>query len=481
MRLAKKGKRRSVRNLASERICHQRRIILRCALTIIASALALSLLACAASPKPKLGALPSFHADTMEIARGGLIAARPVLATAAGKNRATFRLASLPILSLKLKTGLLAESGFSAWQKKRDKRIYAVQGIALSFGAALVSGAIERQSGLLLLPQKAAGSAMMLSWVVYTKGTELKRDEVPSRVRGYETPIAQILASLGYAVWMPDYSGMGESQAFHEYCVPEGLAASALDGLAAARDYVRGLGNYEESGRLYLMGYSEGGLAAMAQVKKIHEEGLPDLRVGAAYAMGAPLNLMSGVEKGSVRDGILAAPEYSIYLVLAWARAFPERVRAEEILKPEILSRLLPLYDGSRDSEELHRAVASLCGKKKGGVLKSDIYLESYMKSMLENPDSVEYYRAQLERRLDLWDRAPAFPILLAASEADRVVDPANSRRAFESLRAAAPSAELKLLQLRGLEHSQAGAEALIYAIFDIDRREALAPVSLSQ
>ncbi len=384
------------------------------------------------------------------------------------------RLASPALLASQIETGMLLESGYAEWRKTRLKQLESVQALKIKFSIPGENG--ETQSGMLFLPAADKKTVRGLSWVVYCKGTEIPRDNVPSGGKGLETAIAATLAALGNAVWMPDYEGMGDSPGIQTYCVPDRLAASALVGLAAARRYVSAHPEaYEETGRLYVMGYSEGGLAAMATVKKAAEDktAAAGLDLTAAYPMGAPLNLMIGMDNFKDIDPVLTRPEYQMLLVLGWARAYPRLVIADDILSGDLLKKVLPLFmEGILDNGDLHKAIAESCGKKQGTLRYSDIFRADYLDALGKAPDEVPYYRVQLEHRLDRWVPPAGLPVFLAATESDTTVNPANSHNALAWMRAHGDASRVTLIRLLSESHAMAGGEALLWAVMDIDRRE---------
>ncbi|MBU1079317.1 MAG: hypothetical protein KKB59_02390, partial [Spirochaetes bacterium] len=198
------------------------------------------------------------------LAAGMLIKATEARRVPARKPRALLAIASPMILGSAIDMDVLEERGYSRWREARRTGLLDVRSIRIAYSARLPEGGTELQSGMLYIPEAAPDGPRALTWVVFLKGTEHLRDYVPSRGGGMERTFMEAVAALGYAVWAPDYAGMGDGRGAQEYCVPESMAASALDGLAASREFVLGLPEYGESGRLAVMVYSQGGLAAMA-------------------------------------------------------------------------------------------------------------------------------------------------------------------------------------------------------------------------
>ena len=415
------------------------------------------------------------EASAPMVAAGLLLEATEAKRSPARKTRAMMALASPRILGSAIDMDVLDAAGYTAWRSERRDRLADVCPVRIAFSARRPEGGIERQSGMLYLPAPVSGSRRSLTWVIFLKGTEHLRDNVPSRGGGNERSIMELAASLGYAVWAPDYAGMGDGEGFQEYCVPDSKAASALDGLAAARSYLATRSSdYGESGRLAMLGYSQGGFAVMATLAAA-TDGLPriaGLQIIAAYPMGAPLNLMVGVPFLTAEPEQIARPDYQVLLILGWARACPGVVRIEEILKPSIIERALPYFDGRHDGDELCRILARTVGKKTDAVLDTDLYLPGYVSAMRQSPGTVPYYRIQDETRLDRWSPPSGLPIVLAATPSDELVRFGNSLSADEWMRASNPAADVTLVRLASPSHGRAAVEGLLYALVDLDRRE---------
>jgi hypothetical protein len=384
------------------------------------------------------------------------------------------------LIGTQIKMDLLIDEGYPAWRASRLRALSDVQPVKIRFTARLPEGGSEQQSGTVFLPIQRSGERQALTWVIFEKGTELRREFTPSRNKGLELPIITALSALGYAVWVPDYTGMGDAKGIHEYCVPESLADSSLDGLAAARRWLsgsaaRGGPEYAESGRLAILGYSEGGLAAMGTLRAIVEGriGAPGLEIVAAYVMGAPLNLAIAVPQLGDEPFVIGRPEYQVFLALGWNRVYPEAARLGDILSPRTIRSIVPLFDGTNKDTDINGHISSIVGKKEGMVADVDIFSLKYLSILRQDPAASAYYRAQLAARLDNWTPPEGIPIILAASPKDEIVPFANSQNEYDWAMEHAPQADVSLVRLASEGHIDAGIEAFLYAVADFDRREA--------
>ncbi len=391
------------------------------------------------------------------------------------KPSALLAIASPTVLGRAIDTSVLDAAGYSEWRAERRDELVDVQSVRVSFSARLPEGGTERQSGMLHLPVPDESTPRSLTWVVFLRGTEHLRDNVPSRGGGSERSLMEATAALGYAVWAPDYAGSGDAEGAQEYCVPESMAASALDGLSAARIHVaKHSAAYSETGRLIVLGYSQGGLATMAALEAAATGKIPvpGLRIVAGYPMGAPLDLMIGAPFMKAGSSIVERPDYSILLVLGWARAYPDRVKIQDILSPSIIQEIVPRIDGTRDGDELCRRIAKAVGKKPDSVTREDLYRPEYLNAISNAPETVPYHAARSAGRLDRWTAPAGMQVILAATPDDELVPFLNSQNAYDWIRGHNPAAEVSLVRLESESHGRAAVEGLLYALVDMDLRE---------
>jgi pimeloyl-ACP methyl ester carboxylesterase len=398
-----------------------------------------------------------------------------------GKTRRILAAASPQVIGTQLEMDVLEDTGYAAWRESRLDTLSDIQPIRIVFAARLPDGGSERQSGTIFLPAADPAGARELTWLIIAKGTELRREFTPSRGKGFEMPFITAAAALGYAVWVPDYSGMGDGQGIHTYCVAESLADSALDGLTAAREWMRqaeeedGRPVYHESGRLAVIGYSEGGLTVMGTLRAIADGRIriPGLSLIAVYPMGAPLNLTLGVAGLGEAPFVLNHPEQLVFLALGWMRAYPGSFMLDDILLNATIEKIVPLFDGTRNEKKLNRKIARIVGKRVGSVTDSDIFATDYLSLLRRDPASDACYRLWEQTRLDRWTPPSGIPIILAATPTDDVVPFANSSNAYEWARENAPQADVTLIRLASADHASAGVEAFLFSIVDLERREA--------
>jgi hypothetical protein len=221
----------------------------------------------------------------------------------------------------------------------------------------------RRLSGAVFMPDPD-GEALSVPIVVYTHGTELKRSLVASRglvASGYDVTLGGAEGLIGAAfaaatpaiVLMPDFQGMGSDDDpayYHPYVHRDSLAWAGHDMVTGFLPLMAAGGTFlppglSWNGKLYVIGYSEGGFAAMAFTREwqlLKDAGTNGFPLDCSVPMAGPHNL-SGQMVPVMRNGTTAfgAPFFLPYVLYAYERIYPTTVHADEALRPEYVSRRL--------------------------------------------------------------------------------------------------------------------------------------------
>ena len=171
---------------------------------------------------------------------------------------------------------------------------YAVASYRLEYLTIDADGQEVRASGLVSVPQKAAGAASPV--LSYQHGTIFRDAEAPSN-NAVASEVAVVLASLGFIVVAPDYVGFGASRGTpHPYLLAAPAAAATVDFLTAARTWRTQTGT-ADNGQLFLTGYSEGGYVTMAAHRALQTTGSPHLQQLRMVVPGAgPYNVQATMD-----------------------------------------------------------------------------------------------------------------------------------------------------------------------------------------
>ncbi len=361
------------------------------------------------------------------------------------------------------------------------------------------------QSGRIFFPPPwRMGANRRMPIVIYSHGTSLLKDGVASGFGGHEWILgAAAAAYYGFAVAMPDQPGMGgDGSSFHPYCHGKSLAYAIVDGIGAIRDrfsedpFVAD-GQYAWDGRIFLMGYSEGGYATLAAAREMetHRDaygGDLGFQLAGSACMAGPFDV-SGTTRRQIlaRDRPFRHPFFIPYVLLGYHAVYGGVMNPLETLNPRLLAtredgNILQWSNGFADGLLVDSRIAARMGRAPGTVVLRDLLNPDWIARDLEDPAfATSPVRGILEENDVAAGWAPTRPILFCQSPDDKDVPLGNTvaaRRLLEDAvrdRGGDPAGLITFLPLGrpgdGITHVK-GALLAIPAAFDWIYRTAKAP-----
>ena len=277
-------------------------------------------------------------------------------------------------------------------------------------------GAKTQASGGLFLPKDHAGPLPLLS---DQHGTETFEEWVPSQNDSFFFPEGVYFASDGYAVFMPDYLGLGESPGYHPYLHAKTEATSIVDGLRAARAFCED-NEIALNNQLFLMGYSQGGHATVAAHREIEMFHNDEFTVTACAPMAGPYDLTESVRH------VLTNPDYPYpafvaIILAAWLPIYDWDTTLEEMLAEPYDTTLTRKLTRKHKFQEIHDAMAPTF------LRALDLDLGS---ALMEDP---EHFIWEAMADNDLLDWAPQAPVRLYHCQGDEQVPYQNALTAQEA------------------------------------------------
>jgi pimeloyl-ACP methyl ester carboxylesterase len=133
-----------------------------------------------------------------------------------------------------------------------------------------------------------------------THPTETERKYSPSRVSpwtpwidgAFNRVFGIIFACAGFNVVIPDYPGMGDNYQVHPYCL-KSLGKSAATMVDAVRKEFT-----TDTSQTYIMGFSEGGYAALATAQYMMAHPKNKYNLKAVAALSGPYDLKNPDPEG---------------------------------------------------------------------------------------------------------------------------------------------------------------------------------------
>lgn len=291
-------------------------------------------------------------------------------------------------------------------------------------------------SGLLALPKTNAPKGL----VIFNHGTTADRNLSPSRYKGNvdssETELAILaFASGGYAVAMPDYLGLGDEKGFHPYPLGSVNSRSAIDLILPARK-VAAQNGIELNSNLFITGYSEGGAVAMWTVYELENRSGKDYQITAAAPMSGSYDL-----SGTTRNWLIASPTdqagfvIRLYLLsyIAYSSHKNQGVKLTDYFKPSMAFTISQAYKTNRSDEAIIKRLALAATLMRAKNSLENVLTGRFMKA-LRTADTNDPVIRELKNN-DIYDWLPQTDMLLINLEEDKIVDPANSDKAFETMK----------------------------------------------
>ncbi len=239
-------------------------------------------------------------------------------------------------------------------------------------------------SGLMVVPvglPDSVVSAMGLSMVSDSHGTIFANAEAPTVIATDSSSpdgSAIILTSLaGFVTLQADYVGFGDSlEHYHPFVMEKSLTNATIDFVKAAKEFASN-NAINLNGQLFLTGYSEGGYAALAALKKIEQEG--ELQVTMAAPMAGPY-AVDVMAMGVLSQPTVPVPSFMANIAYSYTNAYDEDVSS--VVNEPYASKLEDLFDGSNTRSEIDAELTTVTTGPEG--LFSPVFINDFF----TNPDN---------------------------------------------------------------------------------------------
>jgi dienelactone hydrolase len=302
-------------------------------------------------------------------------------------------------------------------------------------------------SGLIILPRGDSAALPDVPIMMYSHATETSRALAPSRFLSAgaspmdypEVLFSIVMAMTGYGVVLPDYEGLGSNTNIQPFVHAKTLAVQVVDMLRATRDGLAGSVPLFRppcawNGKLFLMGYSEGGFVTLAATRELQQNASAEFTVTAAAPLSGPHDLSGTMRNVILSDAPFKAPYYLPFLLTSYYSVYkdPALSPGYTMLAP-FSTTLPPLFDGSSTGEAINIAMGMSYDPVSLIVPKS--ILTSQFISDLESTSSAVYGHLLENDTYRGW--APTVPVRLVHNPDDDLVPFANSRVAFDTFSSA--------------------------------------------
>jgi len=324
----------------------------------------------------------------------------------------------------------------------KNKPVYGYKAYKIPYTTTDEEGNEVQVSGLFVIPTglpEIVNSTLGLSMVSDDHGTIFANREAPS-VLGDANAVpagsSVILSSLGgFATLQPDYIGFGDSnEHYHPFIMKKSLANATVDFIKIVKTFAT-QNDINLNNQLFLTGYSEGGYAAMATLKKIEDENLTDLKVTMAAPMAGPYALkpMSDIVLHS--DTLGGVPSFMANVGYAYAKAYNQDI--ETVINEPYASKLPTLFNGDFNRTQIDPQLVD--------VTKGDtgLFVGNFVTNYFTDDDHW-FKKAMIENNLHTW--APKTPLRLVHCKGDDVIPYGISEGTYATMKYINPETNVTLV-----------------------------------
>lgn len=304
-------------------------------------------------------------------------------------------------------------------------------------------------SGGMTLP---SGIACPLPLMCYMHGTVAERSEVPSNNSG-EGFLGVIYSTGGYAGILPDYIGLGSSDLLHLYVHAESEAQVGVDMIFAIQELQEELG-FNLDDQLFVMGYSQGGHAAMALSRKIEEEYAEEITLTASAPMSGPYDISGAQAEVITADEIYPTPGYLPYVAVSYNEVYGTLYEElSDIFIAPYDSIINVVFDGEHSMSYINSLMPDV---------PNEMLVPEVLEDFETNPNSP--IRFALEAN-DVFDWTPQNPMKLFYCNGDDQVSFQNSVNTIEQFETNGALA-VESVDIGDYDHSECAGFAMLGAYY---------------
>lgn len=307
---------------------------------------------------------------------------------------------------------------------------------------------VERQaSGACIIPETNGVPVAIAS---YQHGTLFEEKRAPSNFTNvFDTNMEEMLlpeavAACGFICSVPDYIGFGASaEVIHPYHHQESTATACVDMLRAVKELCQELSvGFQE--KYFLFGYSEGGYATLATLRKLQASYPGQFPVSACAAGSGAYDLVNTIQ-WCLQQQTLAGPSFLCYLFAAYKDVYGWSRSVCEIFKSPYCERIeAGLFNGDYSAEYISGQLTAQT---------QDLFRPAFMADFLGGGEQTLKNALQENSVYQGW--FPTCPTRLYQGTADKVVPPFNAVTASNAF-AAAGATGVVHYPLAGLTHETA-------------------------
>lgn len=274
-------------------------------------------------------------------------------------------------------------------------------------------------SGVVAYPEDVSNPPLLSA----QHGTIFAESKAPSNIDVLSGQFSgfEFFASAGYITIIPDFIGYGESgEIVHPYYREDYTASATVDMILAAKEFLAFKGIVPDD-KLFLFGYSEGGFATLATLKKIEETPSLGLDVTAAAA-GAGGFYINGIMDHVLNLTEHPEPGFLSFVVHSYNTSYDWNRDLSSFFQEPYASRIPDLLDGSLVKDDINKQLTNVI----------DDYINQDFKDSVLNQTEIQMSTAMTENSVHDW--APQSKLRLYHALQDEVLTIANTEFTYQTM-----------------------------------------------
>lgn len=307
---------------------------------------------------------------------------------------------------------------------------------------SLINGERIDLSGLILIPKNK--ETIKDGVFVFSHGTTFSQN-VPSNWN-HPIHIEALPAMNNYITFLPDYVGYGiSSNEVPAYMNKPVTINNINDFIIEGFDALNDL-EIPHSDNVYLVGFSQGGHAALSLTEKNSVAESENYKIGATVSIGGPVDINSNF-KHIINQDVFPHSGYITYLLASYSYYYQWGSGLSEYLNSPYDSLSTAFKMGTLSLQSLNESTTDTAGL----LLK-----ESFRTSFLQEPNSYPQIKNDF-RKNSLNPFKTRSPIYFIHGSRDNDVPLGDVETLFKGMSAINPDNVLRLSVLEGLDHNSSG------------------------
>ena len=304
-------------------------------------------------------------------------------------------------------------------------------------------------SGLVCIPD-GGGTYPILSF--QNGASTLYADAPTVNPTSYATQLISGFASTGFVTVLPDYLGFGSSTAvFHPYLLMESTVTCILDLFRAVKEMsAKNDLNLKLSSDLYIMGYSQGGLATLQLHKAIETSYSGEFNLKGVGCGAGPYNLTQ-ITNMIVTATTYSQPYYIAYIFKGFQSAGAFANPYTDIFNEPYASRIDGLFNGLNSGTAINNQLSANI---------SQLFTNEFITTLNTGTKFKDMRDALAASSVSAWRIKT--PLILTHGQADLNVPPAMSQQLYDDLMKLDPVLPVTYLPLVGMDHGQASSPSML-------------------